>query len=106
GDTLCTVGSATENNPKTLDVRDAAEAIRHGLPVVLPTETVFGIGADASSSAALERLWSVGEGSLRQPLAWHIGSVAVLLSTLKDLHHTLSPVQKRLLDKLCPGPVL
>ncbi|MFI4854724.1 MAG: Sua5/YciO/YrdC/YwlC family protein [Phycisphaerales bacterium JB065] len=100
------MGSATENNPKTLDGRDAAEAIRHALPVVLPTETVFGIGADASSPKALDRLWSIGKGSHRQPLAWHIGSTAVLHSALDDLQHTLSPVQNRLVGQLCPGPML
>ncbi len=100
------VGSTTQNNPKTLDVPGAAEALSHGLPVVLPTETVFGIGADASSPTALDRLWAIGEPTARQPLAWHIGSVSALLSTLKELHRTLSPVQNRLIQKLCPGPML
>lgn len=101
------MASVTSNSPKTLTVRETADALRAGRLVVVPTETVFGIASMASSGEAVASLWAIGgEGAERQALAWHIESGSRLLETLEGADRRLSPVQRRLVDKLCPGPLL
>ncbi len=98
---------ATTNIPMNLTPEQAADAIRAGGIVVAPTESVYGLAADGSSSSAMDALWSIGDsGASRQPLAWHIGSVSVLSEVLGVIGHTLSPAQNRLVTRLCPGPLL
>ncbi len=100
------MGSVTSNSPKTLTVREAADAVRADRLVVVPTETVFGIAAAASSKGAVDSLWSLGTESSRRALAWHIESGTRLAETLEGAEHRLSAVQRRLVEKLCPGPLL
>lgn len=104
--TLGAVGSATGHSLKTLSAADAGVGLRRGDAVVAPTETVFGIGVDGSSPGALDRLWSIGGAGVRQPLAWHFGSVSTLVSTLAEAGFAFSAVQARLVQRLCPGPLL
>ncbi|MGH9578691.1 MAG: Sua5/YciO/YrdC/YwlC family protein, partial [Terriglobales bacterium] len=40
------------------EIRRAAEILRAGGLVAFPTETVYGLGADASSAAAVARLYA------------------------------------------------
>ena len=42
---------------RTTGLREAASAVRRGELVVLPTDTVYGIGADAFSSEAVTTCW-------------------------------------------------
>jgi len=97
------------NSPNALYPREAADALRSGAVVLIPTDTVFGLAADASSPDALRALWSISEDATPQPpqpLAWHIGTAAPLLEALSAAKISLSPIQKRLIDRLCPGPIL
>ena len=50
------------------DVADAAAAVRRGDPVVYPTETVYGLGADAADAAAVERVYDLKGRSRDDPL--------------------------------------
>lgn len=105
--TLGTVTKTTSKGPIILTPSQAADALREGRVVVAPTESLYGLAADGSSEAALASLWAIGQGeSSRQPLAWHIGSVPTLNEVLTGIDHTLSPAQNRLLQRLCPGPLL
>ena len=39
------------------EIKEAADAIRNGELVIFPTETVYGIGADASNSKAVDEIF-------------------------------------------------
>jgi protein-tyrosine-phosphatase/tRNA A37 threonylcarbamoyladenosine synthetase subunit TsaC/SUA5/YrdC len=90
---------------------DAAAALRTGL-VLVPTETVFGVAANASDPAALDRLSSVisggqpGKATPRPVLAWHSPTSARVAEALVDALGSLPPTHARVLDRLTPGPVL
>jgi L-threonylcarbamoyladenylate synthase len=76
---------------------DAVAALRAGLPVVLPTDTVYGLFADAESPlACLEALALKGrpEG---QPAALVCGDVETLLECVPE-------VDERVVRALLPGP--
>jgi L-threonylcarbamoyladenylate synthase len=54
---------------------DAAAALRAGSLVALPTETVYGLGADAENESAVARVYSVKGRPADHPLIVHIDSI-------------------------------
>ena len=52
----------------------AAEALRAGKLVAFPTETVYGLGADATNGAAVARIFSAKERPSINPLIVHVAS--------------------------------
>lgn len=56
-------------------VRRAAEAVAGGRTVVYPTETVYGLGADALDSAAVERVFALKGRDRDDPLSLGVASV-------------------------------
>jgi len=65
-------------NMESLSIDDAAELVESGGVVVYPTDTVYGVGADALNPVAVERVYKIKERPTERPL-----SVAV--ATLDDI---------------------
>jgi L-threonylcarbamoyladenylate synthase len=83
------------------DITRAAEALRRGGLVAFPTETVYGLGADADAAAALARLYAVKGRPGEHPVIVHVGEPAQLADWAADV-----PVAaRRLGDALWPGPL-
>jgi L-threonylcarbamoyladenylate synthase len=61
-------------------VRRGAEVIRRGGLVAFPTETVYGLGADALSSSAVARIFEAKERPRGNPLIVHLANAAALES--------------------------
>lgn len=71
--------------PKTVDsnivkaspraIREAADRLRHGGLVSFPTETVYGLGADATSDSAVARIFEVKGRPRFNPLIVHVSSI-------------------------------
>src|ERR687898_857980 len=79
----------------------AAETLRRGGLVAFPTETVYGLGADADNAAALARLYTVKGRPGAHPVIVHIGEPAQLADWAADV-----PVAaRRLGNALWPGPL-
>ena len=81
--------------------RRAAQTLREGGLVVVPTETVYGIAALASSDAPLAALRALTGLPDAAPLAWHAAdpdAVAAVVPLRSALH-------RRALERLAPGPV-
>lgn len=57
-------------------VADAARCLREGGLVAFPTETVYGLGADASNAAAIARLYEAKGRPAFNPLIAHVGDLA------------------------------
>jgi L-threonylcarbamoyladenylate synthase len=60
------------------DVGRAVDVLRGGGLVAFPTETVYGLGADASSADAVHRLFAVKGRPADHPVIVHLGDVALL----------------------------
>ena len=56
-------------------IRDAAKALKAGHLVAFPTETVYGLGADARNSYAIKRIYEVKGRPSDHPLILHISSI-------------------------------
>jgi len=82
------------------DIEILAEFIREGKLVAFPTETVYGLGTNASIKESVYRIYEVKGRGEEKPLSLHIGT----LSRLEDLIE-LDPLTKRLLLHFLPGPI-
>jgi len=92
-------------DPKDIDhslVRQAAEIIRKGGVVALPTETVYGLGVCAGKRSAVEKLYALKKRPKEKPLAFALGSIN---KAIKDYFDTLPPFGYRLIEKFWPGPL-
>jgi L-threonylcarbamoyladenylate synthase len=84
-----------------MSVDAAAAALRRGELVAFPTETVYGLGADASSDVALARLYAVKGRPADHPVIVHIASAA----RLDDVAHVDDPRVRDLVAECWPGPL-
>lgn len=85
----------------TSDLTAAVDALRRGGLVVFPTETVYGVGADATNAAAVERLFDAKGRPSERAVTVHLGRGA-------DLHDWAAEVSDdaaRLAAELWPGPL-
>ena len=79
----------------------AAKIIRDGGLVAFPTETVFGIGVDATNGAAVAKLFEAKGRPSDNPLIVHLDDPAHWARAASDL----PGVAEALLDAFCPGPL-
>ena len=84
---------------RTTGLREAASAVRRGELVVLPTDTVYGIGADAFSSEAVADLLEAKGRGRNMPSPVLIGSP----NTLHGLVTDFSELAWELVDAFWPG---
>jgi L-threonylcarbamoyladenylate synthase len=82
-------------------IADGIEALRAGDLVVYPTETFYGIGADASSSTALQRLFGVKRREPDRPVGLIAADTAMAFSVARDIPADA----RRLADAFWPGPL-
>ena len=83
----------------TLD--EAVAALRGGGLVAFPTETVYGLGADATQPTAVTRVFDVKGRPRSHPLILHVASAAELDRYAREV----TPAARRLADVLWPGPL-
>jgi tRNA threonylcarbamoyl adenosine modification protein (Sua5/YciO/YrdC/YwlC family) len=67
---------------------DAVAALRRGEPVVLPTDTVYGLCCDASTREPTERLYALKRRELSQPSALIAATTDDLLAAVPELDRT------------------
>ena len=83
------------------DLERAVAALERGGTIVYPTETVYGLGADATSENALQRLAALKQRERGKP-------IAVLVSSREMLEQIVAAVPAaaaRLIDEFWPGPL-
>ncbi len=78
----------------------AAEVLRRGGLVAFPTETVYGLGADASSSEAVARLYAAKGRPRFNPLIAHVSDI-IAARTIG----VFDAAAERLAEALWPGPL-
>ena len=82
------------------EVEAAVGALRAGLPVVLPTDTVYGLCANAYSEESVRRAYELKGREPLQPSALLAGDVDMLLECLPELRGRVGAILRALL----PGP--
>jgi L-threonylcarbamoyladenylate synthase len=79
----------------------AADFLRTGKTVAFPTETVYGLGADALNAQAVEKIFLAKGRPSDNPLIVHIASIAQLDGIASDI----SVLAKNLIERFWPGPL-
>ena len=87
--------------PTPAEVARAAELLRRGRLVVFPTETVYGLGANALDAEAVARIYAVKGRPATSPLIVHVASVEMA----KSLAAEWPEAAERLTEKFWPGPL-
>jgi L-threonylcarbamoyladenylate synthase len=82
------------------DIASAAKILRSGGTVAFPTETVYGLGANALNPTAVAGIFIAKERPNWDPLIVHISS-----RTMLDEVAFVSPQAERLIDTFWPGPL-
>jgi L-threonylcarbamoyladenylate synthase len=81
-------------------MNDAVQALRTGKPVILPTDTVYGLCASADSSEPSERLYKLKGRDSLQPTALLASDLDVLFECVPELRGRAELIARALL----PGP--
>lgn len=89
------------NNPTHDEIKKAARALKDGHLVAFPTETVYGLGADATNEKAVSRIYSVKGRPTDHPLIVHISSINQLGKWAIDI----PDYAKKLAKEFWPGPM-
>lgn len=79
----------------------AAQIIQHGGLVAFPTETVYGLGADALNAAAVARIFAAKKRPFFDPLIIHVADVTDLPRVARDV----PPLAHELAARFWPGPL-
>jgi len=82
-------------------IEAAASLLQQGGVIALPTETVYGLAADASNHAALKRIFNIKGRPADHPLILHIADESQLVHWARAVPDTA----RRLAHRFWPGPL-
>ncbi|MGW6417480.1 L-threonylcarbamoyladenylate synthase [Streptomyces sp. NPDC055055] len=88
-----------EASSRASGIEAAVASLRQGRLVVLPTDTVYGVGADAFDPKAVARLLAAKGRGRHKPSPVLVGSKGALADLVTDL----TPAAERLIDAYWPG---
>lgn len=89
------------HSPQQTVVERAAEFLRRGGLVAFPTETVYGLGANALDPAAVQRIFLAKGRPSNNPLIVHVATVAAA----RELTTSWPDTAQRLSEQFWPGPL-
>lgn len=84
-----------------LSIKDAARILREGGVVAFPTETVYGLGANALDSSAVARVYLLKGRPASSPLIVHVSSVEMA----QEVAAEWPPLAAQLAARWWPGPL-
>ena len=87
--------------PNPFNFEAAADALRRGDVIVFPTETLYGLGADALNHQAVERIFQLKGREARNPIPVLVDGPEML----RNLVAEIPPLAQRLMDRFWPGPL-
>ena len=94
--------TATERlAPDAAGVARAAELLRAGGLVAIPTETVYGLAVRADDDAAVRRLFAAKGRPADNPLIVHVADAAAVAAVVAEV----TPLARHLLARFAPGPL-
>ncbi len=82
-------------------LKEPAELIRNGGIVVFPTETVYGIGANALNENAIKKLYDIKKRPLNKPISLLVNSIDMIEQVTKDI----TKLEYALIKTFFPGPL-
>ncbi|HVK92067.1 MAG TPA: L-threonylcarbamoyladenylate synthase [Mycoplana sp.] len=78
----------------------AIDVLGRGLPVAIPTETVYGLAADSTNPEAIARIYETKGRPRFNPLIGHVADLA-----MAERHARFDPLSRALAEAFWPGPL-
>jgi L-threonylcarbamoyladenylate synthase len=85
----------------SLSIKEAAASIRAGGLVAFPTETVYGLGANALDAAAVQKIYELKGRPVASPLIVHVASIEMAQEIVAEW----PPLAESLARRWWPGPL-
>ena len=82
-------------------IADAGEILKNGGIVAIPTETVYGLAADAFNEEAIAKVFEAKGRPQDNPVIVHIADMAQLSQVVAEVPEKA----QKLMDKFWPGPL-
>lgn len=95
------VAYLNEHDLDETTIMECGKVIRDGGLVVFPTETVYGLGANALSGEAVKKIFEAKGRPQDNPLIVHVGD----LESVKPLVKEIPEIAQTIMDKFWPGPL-
>ena len=89
----------TRTNPEGA-LQRATEVLERGLPIAIPTETVYGLAADATNPEAIARIYETKGRPRFNPLICHMADLE-----MAEQHAHFDPLSRRIAEAFWPGPL-
>ena len=89
------------DHPEKEIIEEAVKLIKEGKLIVFPTETVYGLGADALNGEAVRRIFKVKGRSFNKPLSILIGKKEELSKYVQEIPKSAQV----LIERFWPGPL-
>lgn len=93
--------SSKAKKPRAENIGAAVIALSRGEVIVFPTETLYGLGADALNSTAVERVFHLKGRDFDQPISALVADREMLDSLVAEV----SPLAEKLIARFWPGPL-
>ena len=93
--------SSRAKSSEAEEITGAVAALRRGAVIVFPTETLYGLGADALNSAAVEQVFQLKGRDPSNPIPVLVADQEMLLTLVTDIPKTA----KALMNHFWPGPL-
>ncbi|AGA64054.1 YrdC/Sua5 family protein [Liberibacter crescens BT-1] len=81
-------------------IKIACEFLEAGIPIAIPTETVYGLAVDSRNPLAIRRLYEIKKRPLFNPLICHVADISMACKYVN-----FDPVSLRLAKAFWPGPL-
>lgn len=98
---MTTTTSIAKTESLTEQIFKAATLLQAGKNIVFPTETVYGLGADITHSAAVNRIFQIKERPITHPLIVHFAD----LEQISYWAENIPSQAKKLMEYFWPGPL-
>ncbi len=80
---------------------ESSRVVRNGSVLIYPTDTIYGIGGDATNVSVVEKVYSIKERERGKPLLVLMNSLQMVERFVDEI----SPAARELVKKYWPGPV-
>jgi L-threonylcarbamoyladenylate synthase len=87
------------DNPDQSLINQAADILKEGGIIAYPTETFYGIGADAENKKAIERIYTIKGRDFKNPISTIIGNRTDVIKLTRDVPESGS----KLMNRFWPG---
>ena len=102
----------SQGNPDFVKLQEAAQLIQKSdVPVAFPTETVYGLGADATRSSAVRGIFNAKQRPSDNPLIVHISCLSQIRKLFApndahtSTHDPIPEIYQALIERFWPGPL-